>query len=89
MLNFIRRAILATDLARFFKNRKEFELLHENQKLDIVKNPSHRDLMLSLVMTGCDVASSAKQWEVHRSTTMAIIQEFYEQVWFPLVPLSS
>ena len=80
MLNFIRKAILATDLARFFKNRKELELHLEEKQLDVVKNPSHRDLMLSLVMTGCDVASSAKQWDVHRTTTMAIIQEFYQQV---------
>ena len=86
MLNFIRRAILATDLARFFKNRKELHVLLENEKLDVKTNHGHRDLMLSLVMTGCDVASSSKQWDVHRTTTMAIIQEFYDQVLVLCVP---
>ena len=88
MMEFMRKCILATDLARFFKNRKELENLIENSKVDL-QIPTHRDLVFSVVMNGCDVGSASKSWEVHRKSTDVIFEEFYAQVRKSAVWLSS
>ena len=80
MMELMRKCILATDLARFFKNRKELENMMESGDLDIVYNSIHRDIVFGVVMTGCDVGSAAKPWDVHRQATDVIFKEFYAQV---------
>jgi cAMP and cAMP-inhibited cGMP 3',5'-cyclic phosphodiesterase 10 len=79
MMELMRKCILATDLARFFKNRKELENMMESGDLDIVYNSIHRDIVFGVVMTGCDVGSAAKPWDVHRQATDVIFKEFYAQ----------
>ncbi|XP_078413729.1 cAMP and cAMP-inhibited cGMP 3',5'-cyclic phosphodiesterase 10A [Cetorhinus maximus] len=76
LLEIIRKAIIATDLALYFGNRKQLADLLEAGALDI-NNQTHRDRMIGLMMTACDLCSVTKFWPVCKATTNDIYSEFW------------
>nr|XP_014341331.1 PREDICTED: cAMP and cAMP-inhibited cGMP 3',5'-cyclic phosphodiesterase 10A [Latimeria chalumnae] len=78
VLEVIRKAIIATDLALYFANRKHLEELLQTRSLDI-NHPSHRDRVIGLMMTACDLCSVTKLWPVTRLTANDIYAEFWAE----------
>ncbi|XP_028579692.1 cAMP and cAMP-inhibited cGMP 3',5'-cyclic phosphodiesterase 10A isoform X3 [Podarcis muralis] len=78
VLEIIRKAIIATDLALYFGNRKHLEELHQSRSLNL-KNQAHRDRVIGLMMTACDLCSVTKLWHVTRTTASDIYAEFWAE----------
>ncbi|XP_060609693.2 cAMP and cAMP-inhibited cGMP 3',5'-cyclic phosphodiesterase 10A isoform X5 [Anolis sagrei] len=78
VLEIIRKAIIATDLALYFGNRKQLEELHQGKTLNL-KNQAHRDRVIGLMMTACDLCSVTKLWHVTRLTASDIYAEFWAE----------
>ncbi|XP_048125528.1 cAMP and cAMP-inhibited cGMP 3',5'-cyclic phosphodiesterase 10A isoform X3 [Alosa alosa] len=78
VLEIIRKAIIATDLALYFTNRKQLAELHTTGALDF-NNHSHRDRVIGLMMTACDLCSVTKLWPVTRLTANDIYAEFWAE----------
>ncbi|XP_062832412.1 cAMP and cAMP-inhibited cGMP 3',5'-cyclic phosphodiesterase 10A isoform X2 [Anolis carolinensis] len=78
VLEIIRKAIIATDLALYFGNRKQLEELHQGRTLNF-KNQAHRDRVIGLMMTACDLCSVTKLWHVTRLTASDIYAEFWAE----------
>ncbi|KAF4794847.1 cAMP and cAMP-inhibited cGMP 3',5'-cyclic phosphodiesterase 10A [Turdus rufiventris] len=78
VLEIIRKAIIATDLALYFGNRKQLEELHQTGALNL-KNQTHRDRVIGLMMTACDLCSVTKLWPVTRLTANDIYAEFWAE----------
>ncbi|XP_068258936.1 cAMP and cAMP-inhibited cGMP 3',5'-cyclic phosphodiesterase 10A [Nyctibius grandis] len=78
VLEIIRKAIIATDLALYFGNRKQLEELHQTGGLNL-KNQAHRDRVIGLMMTACDLCSVTKLWPVTRLTANDIYAEFWAE----------
>lgn len=77
-LELMEDAILATDLMLFFDNRAKLD--------DIIKNgkfswsiPDHKRLVRRLLMTACDLCTSAKPWYIHITSVKKVFEEFYLQ----------
>ncbi|XP_069704363.1 cGMP-dependent 3',5'-cyclic phosphodiesterase-like isoform X2 [Periplaneta americana] len=75
-VDLIRDMILATDLATHFKTLKEQQKLLEGFEKD---DENHRHLLLSLLMTACDLSDQTKDWSVARKTADLIYKEFFTQ----------
>ncbi|XP_078471703.1 cAMP and cAMP-inhibited cGMP 3',5'-cyclic phosphodiesterase 10A isoform X5 [Lampetra planeri] len=78
VLEIIRKAIIATDLALYFGNRKQLEEILQGEQLQI-KNQAHRDRLIGLMMTACDLCSVTKLWPVTRATANDIYAEFWAE----------
>ncbi|XP_077203994.1 cAMP and cAMP-inhibited cGMP 3',5'-cyclic phosphodiesterase 10A isoform X3 [Paroedura picta] len=78
VLEIIRKAIIATDLALYFGNRKQLEDLYRTRTLNL-KNQAHRDRVIALMMTACDLCSVTKLWHVTRLTSSDIYAEFWSE----------
>ncbi|XP_044277302.1 cAMP and cAMP-inhibited cGMP 3',5'-cyclic phosphodiesterase 10A isoform X2 [Varanus komodoensis] len=78
VLEIIRKAIIATDLALYFGNRKQLEEMHQTRTLNL-KNQAHRDRVIGLMMTACDLCSVTKLWHVTRLTASDIYAEFWAE----------
>ncbi|XP_053559576.1 cGMP-specific 3',5'-cyclic phosphodiesterase [Bombina bombina] len=77
-LKMIKKAILATDLALFIKRRTEFFNLVK-KKIFSWDNPSQKELLLSMLMTACDLSAITKPWPVQQRIAELIASEFYDQ----------
>ncbi|XP_044148013.1 cAMP and cAMP-inhibited cGMP 3',5'-cyclic phosphodiesterase 10A isoform X2 [Bufo gargarizans] len=78
VLEIIRKAIIATDLALYFGNRKHLEELHQTGALNF-NNQVHRDRLIGLMMTACDLCSVTKLWPVTRMIADDIYAEFWAE----------
>uniref|UniRef100_A0A670YU06 Phosphodiesterase n=1 Tax=Pseudonaja textilis TaxID=8673 RepID=A0A670YU06_PSETE len=78
VLEIIRKAIIATDLALYFGNRKQLEELQQTRSLNL-KNQAHRDRVIGLMMTSCDLCSVTKLWHITRLTANDIYAEFWAE----------
>ncbi|XP_016088401.1 cAMP and cAMP-inhibited cGMP 3',5'-cyclic phosphodiesterase 10A-like [Sinocyclocheilus grahami] len=78
VLEIIRKAIIATDLALYFGNRKQLAELLATGELDL-NNRAHRDRVIGLMMTACDLCSVTKLWPVTRLTANDIYAEFWTE----------
>ncbi|XP_022540924.1 cAMP and cAMP-inhibited cGMP 3',5'-cyclic phosphodiesterase 10A isoform X3 [Astyanax mexicanus] len=78
VLEIIRKAIIATDLALYFGNRKQIAELLSTGALDL-NNHAHRDRVIGLMMTACDLCSVTKLWPVTRLTANDIYAEFWSE----------
>ncbi|XP_067900946.1 cAMP and cAMP-inhibited cGMP 3',5'-cyclic phosphodiesterase 10A [Heterodontus francisci] len=76
LLEIIRKAIIATDLALYFGNRKQLNDLLQAGALNI-NNQTHRDRVIGLMMTSCDLCAITKLWPVCKATTNDIYAEFW------------
>ncbi|XP_035255935.1 cAMP and cAMP-inhibited cGMP 3',5'-cyclic phosphodiesterase 10A isoform X1 [Anguilla anguilla] len=78
VLEIIRKAIIATDLALYFGNRKQLVELQTTGALDF-NNHAHRDRVIGLMMTACDLCSVTKLWSVTKVTANDIYAEFWAE----------
>ncbi|XP_046365386.2 cAMP and cAMP-inhibited cGMP 3',5'-cyclic phosphodiesterase 10A-like [Haliotis rufescens] len=78
MLEMIRQAIIATDLALYFPNQKSLAALIKENTFDI-NNTKMRGQCKSLMMTGADLCAVAKPWRTQEQTVDHIYEEFYVQ----------
>lgn len=74
----IRRSILATDLANYFKNKNQFQGLIES-KTHNWSNQSHRNLTHDMLMTACDLNANVKPFEIQKRVAIKVTEEFYQE----------
>lgn len=91
----LEEAILATDLAVYFKNRTKFFKLVEGEELeqlygtppggeagedfDEQAGTQQRSLLRGMLMTICDIAAITKPWDVQRVVAQLVASEFFQQ----------
>ncbi|KAM6951443.1 cone cGMP-specific 3',5'-cyclic phosphodiesterase subunit alpha' [Aplochiton taeniatus] len=80
--------IIATDLALYFKKRTMFQNIvnatepmpEEKQWIDhISNNPIRKEIIMAMMMTGCDLSAITKPWEVQSKVALMVAAEFWEQ----------
>uniref|UniRef100_F6XN91 Phosphodiesterase n=1 Tax=Ornithorhynchus anatinus TaxID=9258 RepID=F6XN91_ORNAN len=81
-------AIIATDLALYFKKRTMFQkIVDACEKLDteeeaikyISIDPTKKEVIMAMMMTGCDLSAITKPWEVQSQVALMVANEFWEQ----------
>ncbi|XP_033643907.1 dual 3',5'-cyclic-AMP and -GMP phosphodiesterase 11-like isoform X2 [Asterias rubens] len=77
-MRILEHAILATDLALYFKYRGEFFSLVEEGHYDW-SDDDHKDLLRGMMMTASDVSAITKPWDVQKKVAHLIFGEFFEQ----------
>lgn len=78
VLELMEDAILATDLVLFFENRAKLDDIIKNNKFSW-NTPDHRKLVRRLLMTACDLCTSAKPWGIQLKSVKKVFEEFYLQ----------
>ena len=78
MILLVEEAILATDLAIYFKNREETFSLITNNSLSW-SNQDHKKLIRGLLMTACDLGAITKPWEIQQKIATLVSDEFFYQ----------
>ncbi|XP_064594905.1 dual 3',5'-cyclic-AMP and -GMP phosphodiesterase 11-like isoform X2 [Liolophura sinensis] len=78
IIQLLEGAILATDLALYFRYRGEFFELVQTEKADW-NCDDHKDLLRSMMMTACDVSAITKPWGIQQKVAQLIATEFFEQ----------
>ncbi|XP_035703094.1 dual 3',5'-cyclic-AMP and -GMP phosphodiesterase 11 isoform X2 [Folsomia candida] len=78
VISVIEDAILATDLAVYFKNRGAFMELIDSNSYNWTQD-DHRGLLRGMLMTACDLAAITKPWEVEKRIAELVASEFFEQ----------
>merc|ERR1719394_416263 len=78
VIEVVERAIIATDLALYFKKKTTFQQLVEARDTDwsVVSN---KEIMTSMLMTACDVAAITKPWHIQQRVAEFVAEEFFEQ----------
>ena len=71
-------AILATDLAIYFRRRSETFAVIDDDLLDW-GNDAHRSLLRGMMMTGCDLSAITKPWPIQQKVARLITDEFLYQ----------
>ncbi|XP_063077072.1 cone cGMP-specific 3',5'-cyclic phosphodiesterase subunit alpha' [Engraulis encrasicolus] len=79
--------IIATDLALYFKKRTMFQnivnatetMVEEEGKNFISNNPTRKEIIMAMMMTGCDLSAITKPWEVQSKVALMVAAEFWEQ----------
>ncbi|CAK8687161.1 unnamed protein product [Clavelina lepadiformis] len=75
----MKHAILATDLALYFQRRNTFKAILEKQAAERDFSGDNRMLLMSMMMTACDLSSITKPWEVQQKMAKLVTSEFYDQ----------
>ncbi|KAI8848806.1 hypothetical protein BC829DRAFT_209885 [Chytridium lagenaria] len=76
-LELIEHAILATDLALYFKNKSKVIELSDGRYDSSIKE--HRDLLRGITMTCADLSAMFKPWEKAKHIANSVYAEFFEQ----------
>ncbi|KAF5899514.1 cone cGMP-specific 3',5'-cyclic phosphodiesterase subunit alpha', partial [Clarias magur] len=80
--------IIATDLALYFKKRTMFQkivdatepMADEKEAINyIANNPVRKEIIMAMMMTGCDLSAITKPWEVQSKVALMVAAEFWEQ----------
>nr|XP_046232203.1 cone cGMP-specific 3',5'-cyclic phosphodiesterase subunit alpha' isoform X1 [Scatophagus argus]XP_046232204.1 cone cGMP-specific 3',5'-cyclic phosphodiesterase subunit alpha' isoform X1 [Scatophagus argus] len=80
--------IIATDLALYFKKRTMFQnivnatepMAEEKEAIAYVSNnPTRKEIVMAMMMTGCDLSAITKPWEVQSKVALMVAAEFWEQ----------
>lgn len=71
-------AILATDLAVYFRRRGTFFRLVDSEIYNWDRD-DHRELLREMLMTACDVAAITKPWEIQKVVAELVASEFFQQ----------
>ncbi|KAM3859965.1 LOW QUALITY PROTEIN: cone cGMP-specific 3',5'-cyclic phosphodiesterase subunit alpha' [Diretmus argenteus] len=79
--------IIATDLALYFKKRTMFQnIVNATESMDekdainhVSINPIRKEIIMAMMMTGCDLSAICKPWEVQSKVAMMVAAEFWEQ----------
>ncbi|XP_053306946.1 cone cGMP-specific 3',5'-cyclic phosphodiesterase subunit alpha' [Spea bombifrons] len=81
-------AIIATDLALYFKKRTMFQKIvdaaeqmqsEEEVIKYIITDPTKKEIIMAMMMTGCDLSAITKPWEVQSKVALMVANEFWEQ----------
>ncbi|KAH7984332.1 hypothetical protein HPB52_019439 [Rhipicephalus sanguineus] len=78
IIRIVEEAILATDLAVYFRKRGQFFKLVENDEYQWA-NCDHRELLRNMLMTACDIGAITKPWDVQRVVADLVTMEFFQQ----------
>ncbi|XP_063163471.1 cone cGMP-specific 3',5'-cyclic phosphodiesterase subunit alpha' isoform X1 [Candoia aspera] len=88
VLHIFEVAIIATDLALYFKKRTMFQkIVDATEKIqddnDAIKyvsmDPTKKEVIMAMMMTGCDLSAITKPWEVQSKVAFMVANEFWEQ----------
>lgn len=80
--------IIATDLALYFKKRTMFQkivdatepMTDEKEAIGYISNnPIRKEIVMAMMMTGCDLSAITKPWEVQSKVALMVAAEFWEQ----------
>ncbi|XP_017339887.1 cone cGMP-specific 3',5'-cyclic phosphodiesterase subunit alpha' [Ictalurus punctatus] len=80
--------IIATDLALYFKKRTLFQkivdttepMTDDKEAINFVAtNPVRKEIIMAMMMTGCDLSAITKPWEVQSKVALMVAAEFWEQ----------
>jgi len=74
----IEEAILATDLAIYFKNRGDAFALLSSGSVNW-SSADHKKLIRGVLMTACDLGAITKPWEIQQKIATLIADEFFYQ----------
>ncbi|XP_036192460.1 cone cGMP-specific 3',5'-cyclic phosphodiesterase subunit alpha' [Myotis myotis] len=81
-------AIIATDLALYFKKRTMFQkIVDACEKMEteeeaikyITTDPTKKEIIMAMMMTACDLSAITKPWEVQSQVALLVASEFWEQ----------
>ncbi|XP_042545617.1 cone cGMP-specific 3',5'-cyclic phosphodiesterase subunit alpha' isoform X1 [Dipodomys spectabilis] len=81
-------AIIATDLALYFKKRTMFQKIVdacEQMKTEedairyVSTDPTKKEIIMAMMMTACDLSAITKPWEVQSQVALLVANEFWEQ----------
>ncbi|XP_076980506.1 cone cGMP-specific 3',5'-cyclic phosphodiesterase subunit alpha' [Tamandua tetradactyla] len=81
-------AIIATDLALYFKKRTMFQkIVDACEKMEteeeaikyITADPTKKEIIMAMMMTACDLSAITKPWEVQSQVALLVASEFWEQ----------
>uniref|UniRef100_A0AAX7V670 Phosphodiesterase n=1 Tax=Astatotilapia calliptera TaxID=8154 RepID=A0AAX7V670_ASTCA len=81
-------AIIATDLALYFKSRTMFQKIVDQSKTyenwnDWTKymmlETTRKEIVMAMMMTACDLSAIAKPWEIQSKVALSVAAEFWEQ----------
>ncbi|CAG0902241.1 unnamed protein product [Darwinula stevensoni] len=78
VVRIVEEAILATDLAVYFRNRGRFIELVESGSYDWSVD-SQREQLRGMLMTACDIAAITKPWPIQKRVAELVASEFFEQ----------
>ena len=74
----MKHAILATDLTLYFQRRNDFKALLGDKDTDFCKH-ENKMLLISMMMTACDLAGNTKPWDTYEQTIHSLNAEFFDQ----------
>ncbi|XP_072848043.2 rod cGMP-specific 3',5'-cyclic phosphodiesterase subunit beta [Pogona vitticeps] len=81
-------AIIATDLALYFKKRTMFQkIVDESKTYDTPRewveylslDATRKEIIMAMMMTACDLSAITKPWEVQSKVALLVAAEFWEQ----------
>ncbi|XP_029439311.1 rod cGMP-specific 3',5'-cyclic phosphodiesterase subunit alpha [Rhinatrema bivittatum] len=81
-------AIIATDLALYFKKRTMFQKIVDQSKTFesdeawteyMILDQTRKEIVMAMMMTACDLSAIAKPWEVQSKVALLVAAEFWEQ----------
>ncbi|XP_048459904.1 rod cGMP-specific 3',5'-cyclic phosphodiesterase subunit alpha-like [Rhincodon typus] len=81
-------AIIATDLALYFKKRTMFQKIvdlsetYENDEEWVqfmILETTRKEIIMAMMMTACDLSAITKPWEVQSKVALSVAAEFWEQ----------
>ncbi|XP_027705446.1 rod cGMP-specific 3',5'-cyclic phosphodiesterase subunit beta [Vombatus ursinus] len=81
-------AIIATDLALYFKKRAMFQkIVDESKGYEDKKSwveylsleTTRKEIVMAMMMTACDLSAITKPWEVQSKVALLVAAEFWEQ----------
>ncbi|XP_077332222.1 rod cGMP-specific 3',5'-cyclic phosphodiesterase subunit beta-like [Lithobates pipiens] len=81
-------AIIATDLALYFKKRTMFQKIVDQSKtyeeqdkwVDYLSlETTRKEIIMAMMMTACDLSAITKPWEVQSKVALLVAAEFWEQ----------
>ncbi|OCU00091.1 rod cGMP-specific 3',5'-cyclic phosphodiesterase subunit beta [Xenopus laevis] len=81
-------AIIATDLALYFKKRTMFQKIVDQSKTYedgqkwieyLSLETTRKEIVMAMMMTACDLSAITKPWEVQSKVALLVAAEFWEQ----------
>ncbi|KAK1159174.1 rod cGMP-specific 3',5'-cyclic phosphodiesterase subunit alpha-like [Acipenser oxyrinchus oxyrinchus] len=81
-------AIIATDLALYFKKRTMFQKIVDLSKTYedwsawtnfMMLETTRKEIIMAMMMTACDLSAIAKPWEIQSQVALNVAAEFWEQ----------
>jgi len=78
VMKLLKHAILATDLAQYFKFRSAFEHLVDSKTYDFNRR-EHRSMLRGILMTSSDLCGITKPWQIQKKVVHLVTSEFFHQ----------